>query len=165
MDETKTIQLLETDVYHSPSMVTDTKIGDVPIIGCTGTNRIFFKKADGSDTCFLDIEGSDSTKDVTMRHGDDCFYFVRNDSVVSTSRAFPEGDWVWDKDSTIISDTSCWIVFYDYLMPVTPKPTVVKFSDLLPPTSSESASDYQFTAQITDRLELSFKWARPTASG
>jgi hypothetical protein len=162
-DTNGNITLLETDVYHNPTMEYSLQIGQHPMVGCTGCNRIYFKTADGSDSCFLDVVHDDSSE-VVMYHGDDesgAFWFVKEDVVVATSWTFPQGDWVWDKDRTIITDTVAGLAFWPFTMPVTPKPTVVKLMDLLPPTSSESASDYKLTAIISDRLELSFKWTRP----
>jgi hypothetical protein len=166
MDQEANIQLLESDVYHNPTMQASMEVGDTPVILAKKTNRVYFKKADGSDTCFLDLVGCDSTCDIAMYHGDgaDPFYFVKAGTCVATSWTFPEGDWVWDKTNTLIMDTACGITFGRFSVPVTPKPTVVKFTDLLPPTSSESASDYKLAAIITDRLELSFKWSRPVAN-
>jgi hypothetical protein len=145
-------------------MMYGNEMGRQPAILSNGANRIFFKKADGSDICYLDIAGVDTKLfNVTMYHGDDNpFCFVENDYVIATSWTFPEGDWVWDKTDTIITDKDAsGLTFCPFTMPVASKPTVVKFTDLLPPTSSAPAVGYQLTAAITDRLELQFKWARP----
>jgi hypothetical protein len=166
-DQQGNIQLLESDVYHNPTMMYAKEMGAQPAILSNGTNRIFFKKSDGSDTCYLDIAGVDTKLfNVAMYHGQDDtnpFYFVQNDYVTATSWTFPDGDWKWDSADTVISDkTPSGLVFYPFTLPVTPKPTVVKFTDLLPPTSLPPAVEYDLTAAITDRLELSFKWARPS---